>query len=189
MKQISAVLICSSLFLSSCSSIFLEKLELSKPIKNSSYFPEEVDDYYNFSRILYELNEPVFFNNKTGNLEVYRLTSMIEMSGELEVARIIKKDDDIYLVEIIKNLKRNKSSKTKISLKKFKDFKSRLDSFQIHNFKPNISNSADDGIQYSMEIYDGKKYTVIFRNNPQSGKGADPQFLEIAELFSEIKSK
>lgn len=186
MKQIKALILFSLMFFNCCSSISSEKLELSKQLKNSSYFPPEINDYYGFSRSLYELNEPLIFNLKKENYEIYRLTSSVEMSGEVDVDRIIKKNNDTYLVKVSKNLKGNKSSKTKISLEKFIRFKSKLDSFHIQNFKPNISNSVDDGIQYSMEIYDGKKYNVIFRNNPQTGKGADPKFIQVTKLFNEI---
>lgn len=183
MKQIATLILCFLLVFNSCSSIN----ELSKPIENSSYFPKGTEDFYNFSRTLFKLNEPIISNIKKENIEIYRLTSSIEMSGELDVDRIIKKDNNIYLIIINKNLRRTKSSKTKISLEKFEEFKSKLNSFHIQNFKSNISNSVDDGIQYSMEIYDGEKYSVIFRNNPQTGKGADPIFLEVAKLFNEIK--
>ena len=188
MKRIATLIFSSLLFLISCSSIPSEKLKLSAPLKDSSYFPKEIDDYYGFSRILYQLNEPEISNIKKENFETYRLTSLVAMSGEIDVDRIIKKDNDIYLIKIRKNLNRSKTSKTKISLEKFEEFKSKLDSFQIQNFAPNISNSVDDGIQYSLEILDGKNYFVIFRNNPQTGKGADFRFLEVAKLFTEIKN-
>lgn len=188
MKQIIISILSSLLFLISCSSMNSEKLEFSKPIQNSSYFPKEREDFYGISRDLYELNEPTIFTIKKENIEIYRLTSLVEMSGEIDIERIVKKDDDIYLIRIVKNLKSSKSTKTKISLEKFNEFKSKLNSYQIQNFRPHISNSVDDGIQYVMEINDGEKYYAIFRNNPQSGNGADPIFLEVAKLFNEIKN-
>lgn len=30
--------------------------------------------------------------------------------------------------------------------------------------------NVDDGIQYALEFYEGGKYSVITRNNPQTGK-------------------
>ncbi len=187
MKPIIFSIISSVLMLISCSSVNSEKLEFSKPLQNTSYFPNESEDYYGISKHLYELNEPTISEIKKENIEIYRLTSLVEMSGEINVERIVKRDNDIYLIRIIKNLKRRKSTKTKISLEKFNEFKSKLNSYQIQNFDLHISNSVDDGIQYVMEINDGEKYNVIFRNNPQTGKGADPKFLEVAKLFDEIK--
>lgn len=191
MKIKSLIFLAFLLFTTNCKTKHFEKLGLVKPQKGISYLPADFAKFDIFSYILFELNEPKLFGLKNGNIEIYRLTSIISFGGDNSVITIIKnrQDNSIHKFSDVDSFKKSRiiNKKIKISDINFKKFSEELKSFDYQNMQKFTDSNVDDGIQYALEFYEGGKYSVITRNNPQTGKNPDKKFLEITKLFHDLK--
>lgn len=147
---------------------------------NSINYINKNNEIFNLDKSLEEIIE-------TKDTEIFRLISESKMGASSDILVIENKNDAYSVYYLEKEFKKIKTSKFKISKEKYESLIKNLKELNFENLEGYKSNNVDDGIEYRFQYYLNGKYNVITRNNPQTGKGYDADFLQITDLVYSLK--